>query len=108
MTPSLDLIILTTQLLVWLCSWAWRLVVATLTIDRCIGLGELAILVWMLVLDKRNHQLYKEFFEQRTRWYAARGKQKALQVTEGLAQATELSDVILAETSTEAEESPQD
>jgi hypothetical protein len=39
-------------------------------------LVEIAILLWMLKLDKANHRLYREFFLERTRWYSARGKRK--------------------------------
>jgi hypothetical protein len=43
-------------------------------LDRLLMLTEIAILVWMLRLDHLNHSLYREFFSERTRWYAARRK----------------------------------
>jgi hypothetical protein len=37
---------------------------------------EIVILVWMLKLDKANHDMYSKFFAERTRWYAARRQNK--------------------------------
>lgn len=66
--PNLVLVTWTTQLLVWLCSWAhWYD-----TLSLMIGLVEIAILLRMLALDNRNHSLYREFFQARTAYYDRR------------------------------------
>jgi hypothetical protein len=55
----------------------WNLVMLAL------GLLELAGLLWIalmerasLEVDRANHRMYSSFFAERTRWYAARGKNK--------------------------------
>ena len=66
--PNLVLVTWTTQLLVWLCSWAhWYD-----TLSLMIGLVEIAILVRMLRLDRQNHHMYREFFQARTEYYNRR------------------------------------
>jgi hypothetical protein len=62
---------------------------------------DLAILMWIalmeraaLKIDKANHKLYSEFFEQRTRWYASRGKQKAPETLGALSASSELIEIV--------------
>jgi hypothetical protein len=71
---SLDFLTWTTQPLVWRCLWILWQGILLLTTDRVLLLAELVILIRMLQLDQANHQLYKSFFEERKRWYQARGK----------------------------------
>lgn len=70
--PNPDSVTWTTRLLAWLCSW----IRSNVDLASMIGLAELWILWKMLQLDNLNHQLYREFFQQRTRWYQSRNKQK--------------------------------
>jgi hypothetical protein len=66
----------TTQLLRWLCSWThWFDILSSTT--------DLALLTWIALMERQslkleqlNHNLYRAFFEERTRWYSTRGKKK--------------------------------
>lgn len=56
------------------------LTIPALTLSSTIDLG---LLLWIALMERAslkverlNHELYREFFQARTRWYNARNKQK--------------------------------
>jgi len=62
----------------------WRFFKESWTRNELLSLLDLLLLAYLvylerqsLLLDKLNHSLYREFFQERTRWYAARGKKKS-------------------------------
>ena len=77
-----------------------------MTLKPILDVLDFAVLIWIalmeraaLTLDRANHLLYKNFFEQRARWYSARGKTKAPETSGG----NELTGVVREEDSTDEE-----
>ena len=44
--------------------------------DRLLMLLEIAVLLYMVKLDRSNHQAIQEFLRSRTEWYARRAQMK--------------------------------